>query len=446
MITDFDFNISNYSTDELLNFFGLNKHSTYSEIIQSKNNMNAIIDETNSYDANHKMKLKYFIEQAVKNISQGISQGVNQGVSQGISQGITNEINDKLNNKTNIIYVDDHYIQTKESIPFNKRLEDKYIEPFESFPTNISRSAINNLKRKTIKQTVIFNTLYREDYCNTLSTDISICLPYHFKNVFSIKLSSLQLPNVIYCISKYNRNNTIYIEEDNTGFTGVVIMPDGNYTPDNFCSTLQALISKVLNSGTRFTVSIDPATFKLTISNSINTFNMNFLKDYNYLLDPTSQYELITEYKTINCIDIDVTEVYKRLGWLMGFRCPEYKGQLYYTSEGIYNGISSNYIYFTMNDFNKSQSQNIIGMFSKSIIIDNILAMVPLNQSINSPNINYNICFYNNTDFIDKTREYFGPVNIQKLKIQLLNQYGELVFLNNMDYSFSLEFEIGYDW
>ena len=99
-----------------------------------------------------------------------------------------------------------------------------------------------------------------------------------------------------------------------------------------------------------------------------------------------------------------------------------------------------------MNDFNKSQSQNIIGMFSKSIIIDNILAMVPLNQSINSPNINYNICFYNNTDFIDKTREYFGPVNIQKLKIQLLNQYGELVFLNNMDYSFSLEFEIGYDW
>jgi hypothetical protein len=72
--------------------------------------------------------------------------------------------------------------------------------------------------------------------------------------------------------------------------------------------------------------------------------------------------------------------------------------------------------------------------------------MIPLSQSIDNPNVNYNICFNNGSDYIEKKREYFGPVNIQKLKCQLLNQYGETINLNNMDFSFSLEFESAYDW
>ena len=66
--------------------------------------------------------------------------------------------------------------------------------------------------------------------------------------------------------------------------------------------------------------------------------------------------------------------------------------------------------------------------------------MIPLNSN------SFQTCFDNGADFIEKNRNYFGPVNIQRLKIQLLNQYGEILDLNNMDFSFSLEFEIGYDW
>ena len=66
--------------------------------------------------------------------------------------------------------------------------------------------------------------------------------------------------------------------------------------------------------------------------------------------------------------------------------------------------------------------------------------MIPLNSE------SFNVCYDNGAGFIEKKREYFGPVNIQKFKIQLLNQYGEILELNNMDFSFSLELEIGYDW
>ena len=38
-----------------------------------------------------------------------------------------------------------------------------------------------------------------------------------------------------------------------------------------------------------------------------------------------------------------------------------------------------------------------------------------------------------------KSREYFGPVNIERLKISLLDQYGNLLELNDIDFSLSME-------
>ena len=157
-----------------------------------------------------------------------------------------------------------------------------------------------------------------------------------------------------------------------------------------------------------------------------------------FLMDAVTNYIAVPEYRQVNSVAI--TEAYKKLGWIIGYRKTEYNNEMSYTTEGIYNGASSEYIYFTLNDFNKSQSQNIIGMFSRSIFGDNILAMIPMTSD------SFSVCFDNGADFIEKKREYFGPVNIQRLKIQLLDQYGEVIDFNNMDFSFSLELEVGYDW
>ena len=43
------------------------------------------------------------------------------------------------------------------------------------------------------------------------------------------------------------------------------------------------------------------------------------------------------------------------------------------------------------------------------------------------------------------TRTYFGPVDIQKLHIQFLDEYGRVIDLNNMDWSFTLSFILQYD-
>ena len=166
----------------------------------------------------------------------------------------------------------------------------------------------------------------------------------------------------------------------------------------------------------RFQVIAHETTQKITILNNVNVFTLDFIKD------------------------IKPAVFNSTLGWILGFRNVEYSGSDAYTSDAVYNSVASDYIFFILNDFNNSQSQNILAMYSKSYIGNNILAMIPLTSN------SFHICFDNGSDFIEKKREYFGPVNLQRLKIELRNQYGEILDLNGMDFSFSLEVELGYDW
>ena len=51
----------------------------------------------------------------------------------------------------------------------------------------------------------------------------------------------------------------------------------------------------------------------------------------------------------------------------------------------------------------------------------------------------------NNLSLITSPRQYFGPVDIQKFNIQLLDEYGRIVQMNFMEYSFCLTFTSVYD-
>ena len=46
---------------------------------------------------------------------------------------------------------------------------------------------------------------------------------------------------------------------------------------------------------------------------------------------------------------------------------------------------------------------------------------------------------------LNRAREYYGPVNISKLKLKLLLEYGRIINLNNIDWSMSILFEKSYD-
>lgn len=447
MTIELDLDINNYSISDIEKFFNLNDEYNLNDIQDSEKKIISILIFDNNYDNNKKAQINNFLKIAKDKLIKNLKYNLdiqNNGFIEDYDKLLIKDDENYVRNQTSVTSNGNSFVQYKDTTSVNDNInKNKYLNPIETFPTNISRSYLNNLKRKTIKQTIILNSLYREDYCNTLSTDFTLILPMYLKNILSIRLSSIQIPNTLYCISELNKNNSLYLREDAVGgVEGVVIIPDGNYDVNSFIATLNNEIKNQLSTE-NFLVTFDNNTQKITIENTIPYgFTMNFYVDFNFdeesNLNNQKKSTINKNYKILNCVDI--TELYRRLGWIMGYRKQIYSDLTSYTSEGIFNGAFTNYIYFTLNDFNNSQSQNIIGFLPNSIIGNNILAMIPLNTS------SFNVCFDNGADFIEKKREYFGPINIQKFRIQLLNQYGEIINLNNMDFSFSLELEMGYDW
>ena len=68
-----------------------------------------------------------------------------------------------------------------------------------------------------------------------------------------------------------------------------------------------------------------------------------------------------------------------------------------------------------------------------------ILAKIPIAHAKQT------VGFEDASDGTYKKREYFGPQNIEKLEIKILDDYERVVNINNMNYSLTLEFDCLYD-
>jgi hypothetical protein len=103
-------------------------------------------------------------------------------------------------------------------------------------------------------------------------------------------------------------------------------------------------------------------------------------------------------------------------------------------SDSAYGNGSVNYIFISIDDFNKNFISNtIIASSENNYLGDNIIGRVSINESFNS------IMLHTASDKIFKQRDYLGPVNLNKFRIKLLDKYGNVLDLNNNDFSMSIE-------
>jgi hypothetical protein len=137
--------------------------------------------------------------------------------------------------------------------------------------------------------------------------------------------------------------------------------------------------------------------------------------------------------------NISPSMIYNSMGYYMGYRQPIYSGKKSYTSESMYDDVYSDYIYFALNDYNKNYKDVVTGMLSNELIAENILALVPITSAQFSTN------FINASDLIYRTRIYDSPVEISKISIKMINQYGELLNLYQSDFAFCIEVKTLYN-
>ena len=141
--------------------------------------------------------------------------------------------------------------------------------------------------------------------------------------------------------------------------------------------------------------------------------------------------------------------IFDTAGWMFGFREPCYKITIndtyfdpytsdsvviykgFLSSEGIYGGLFNTYLFLSIDDFNNNYKRSVISNNEQFFLSNNILAKIPITTGSNTLLVEENR--------INIPREYFGPVNIKKIKIKLLDRFGNIVNLNNNNYTFTLE-------
>jgi len=442
MEASFDLDINNYTTDDLLNFFKLENTYSLEDLIKTEHALSEkILSTKNKYNEKHKFDIVNFIKSA-KNV-------------------LTSFYHDMENNKE-IKKIAERFMK-QDRDPRVGRI----INPLSSHQSLenqiIAPDNINGYGYNITTSIYMFNTAARNDYFTTAPSNSSYDLPIKWKNVISISLSSANIPNVMYAFNEDAQTNKIYIEEDVTGLSGIVVLPEGNYTiyavntstsiltplteasfPDALTKAINEQILGITDSDNyRFSVEISLSSHKTTISNTTYSFTMNTLRKTevvcsSYSSSYSQEYE---DYSNVDKTKIPIAKYFQTMGFLMGYRKIYYTGSMSYTSESIFSNTYSDYLYFAMDDFTGSQTiSNTIGVLGQSGVIDNnILGLIPINSTL------FKTTFDNNSNFIYKKREYFGPVDISRINIKLLNQKGNLVNLQDTDFSFSLQVKTLYN-
>ena len=291
----------------------------------------------------------------------------------------------------------------------------------------LNTSYINPINIKTVKQYISIDSKFRPNYFNTKSTNFEINLPNAYSNILSMTLKQVSLPASYYSISKTLGNSTFTVTEGASVYN--ITIPDGNYAPFSTTSAnIAALILSINNQlGGNILFSIDPVSGRASFVNTTGSIiTITFNVDSTFTIDPNTPLPL-------------------RCGWQLGFRSASYTVSDGATllSEGICMITGPQYGFLSINDYQMNEYQSYTAMYSSSVLQKNILDRLELSSSTQKI-MNGELFCVINPDKTDSPRTYFGPVNINRLKIGLYDEYGRIIDLNNMDWSFVLELETLY--
>ena len=359
-----------------------------------------------------------------------------------------------------------------------------YTQPSEYYP-----GSLNPLDKRIMTKLLCVDTLFRPNYDKTKSSDFTYTLPYSLNNVVSMQLIVAEIPRMWYAFSSANHNNTFTLElfnlcktdsttyridEDNIqieyadtpnpstfmNYKYTITLPNSNYSAQEMALALTNIFTGTLTDDSGeissalkcFIIEIDPKTTAtiIRVLNEVSETSPPLF--FPYFAD--SEFYSPNFYFTLTFNSDPNIPLYKSLGWMLGFRKAKYTinslntrldninlpitcfFEGYIQSESSYGSMLDNYIFLEIDDFhNNFPTDTIISMNNEtsSYLGKNIMNRISLTSNPNTVMDN------NAADMTSKKREYFGPVKIEKLRIRLLNRFGDVLDMNKNDFSFVLE-------
>jgi hypothetical protein len=370
-----------------------------------------------------------------------------------------------------------------------------------SYPINYKSSNLNQIERDIITRLVNIDAIFRKN-TSSETNDFIYVFKDEIKNVISYKLASLELPNIWYTFSDTLRNNTFTIEvkDYSTGSTTLsgdliydttiydITIPEGNYNTTELTEVLNNILIN-LGGGARFILfeinvytgksifraktdndseySADPKPFEGDIISNPLYFSPNFAFDIFFDLPEFRsirqqqkaiqlQYngniqDLSGQPDLFNIYNYNLRPIEYNCGYILGFAKELYSitgdnqvinmtkettpitYKCYLESTGYYGNSINKYIFLKVDDYNNSRYNNFITDNINSINTDNILAKIQVNNG------SFSMIYNNNSDFIKKERTFFGPVNIKKMRISLVDRFDRFIDIGESIFSLTLE-------
>jgi len=316
-----------------------------------------------------------------------------------------------------------------------------------------SHMVTTNVVKETKVKYINIDSRFRDEYNYSNLANYYFTLPERINDVKTISVCNIELPQSVFNVSSdlgnnyfrlryYNTNNNFAITVDS-----VVDISNGFYTttPADGTNPFMVNITNVVNPITNAA--------GLSVNNAFIPSFTNVYKNGN-ITDGTYNgvFTSITNGDTANiCVlDFAVTpdggfdkyNVKSKMGWLMGFRDLSYTippGRSIY-SESFANLSGPRYLYLVLDEFSRGNQSSFISPLPTSLINKNILARI----SIDYKRYAFGDVIVGNQFngiLLSDNRSYTGKTDLQKLNVQIVNEWGNPVNLNGLDFSFTIAVE-----
>ena len=353
---------------------------------------------------------------------------------------------------------------------------------------------LNPVNVRTISVGLNVDSRFREDYFQSTSSDFTVFLPETQRRVVQMRLSTVEMPMTFYMFSRIRGDATMVIASATVTGTStdtktvtsyadpsrpkeitingpfqkawLVNIPDGNYElwqgqsqgadltyglNTAICMGVPGYLGGDGVFGGDSSVGnlniTDDIAFGVDRANGRSSFGIpaasaggKFAKDGFYVY-------FAVDYGGNRDLD---TNAQLHLGWQLGFRAGTYRagslanGSSSIISEGICMPTGPRYAFISIDDGQKNTGTSLISAFSRSTMDKNIISRFNIANAMDDTGSYKPSSDAGLSNQLNRTRDYFGPVDIQRLHIRILDEYGRILDLNHMDWSMTLTFDSMY--
>ena len=306
---------------------------------------------------------------------------------------------------------------------------------------------MTNVHPETKTKYVNIDTRFQEEYNMQNYADCVLKLPQQISNVKSMKVTHAEIPASFYPFSKKRGNTFFKVTQIHTTDTiinpptsKIIELEDRQYDRAKLIECINTSLSPSF-SNIQFSIHYNAGE---DMNNDGDVIDLNESAKGN--VNKVEFYVSGTAYKYLIEFDIDEygnkdkNNLKSKLGWCLGFREPSY--ELAPGTEQVAEGMITinpfRYLYISVDDFHAHNPNSFIVPSVQSYSNPNILARISLDPGAYEFGGLIAASDAGGLMLTD-TRSYEGKSNIQKLRVQILDEFGNVVDLNKMDFSFALE-------